>query len=56
MKQSRKHELMRELASDMREYLERCDLKQNFIDTTCRTDEEIEFMEGVSYWVEVGDE
>lgn len=53
MNEQRKQELMAELGSDMLSYLERCDLKQNFIDTTCRTDEEIEFIEGVAYWVEV---
>lgn len=53
MNGQRKQELMDELAKDMREYLMQVDLKQNFIDTTCRTREEVKFMEETVWFVGV---
>ena len=53
MNEQRKHELMREFAGDMRNYLKELGFKQDFIDSTCSTAEEVEFMESVAWWVEV---
>lgn len=53
----RKQELIDELRNDLDNYIERQQLVQNFIESTCEDCEEIDFVRSLEWWVSVvGDE
>jgi hypothetical protein len=51
--EGRKQELVDELRMDLEKYIKSQQLIPNFIDSTCQTDEEIEFLHDVEWWVSV---
>lgn len=55
--ESRKQELIDELTHDLEKYIRRQELIQEFIYSSCHTDEEITFVKECAWWVSVvGDE
>lgn len=53
LNEGRKQELIDELTHDLDHYIERQQLVQNFIDSTCKDCEEIEFVRSLQWWVSV---
>lgn len=53
MNDQRKQELIAEFISDMQHYLDSVDIIENFIDCTCRTQEEAEFMDNIEWGITV---
>lgn len=49
----RKQELIDELTHDLDNYIERQQLVQNFIDSTCKDCEEVDFVRSLEWWVSV---
>lgn len=50
---ARKQKLIAELTYDLDNYISKQELVQNFIDSTCKDDEEIEFVRNLEWWVSV---
>lgn len=53
MNEQRQQELIQEFVSDVQHYLDSVDIKQNFIDATCITPEEVEFIHHLDWGVAV---
>lgn len=49
----RKQELIDELSNDLDRYIERQEVVENFIDSTCKDCEEIDFVRSLEWWVSV---
>lgn len=50
---ARKRELLNELTNDLESYIQRQQLIENFIDSTCQTSEEIDFMSDIDWCIRV---
>lgn len=51
--EQRKKELVIEFVSDVQHYLDSADIEENFIDATCRTPDEVEFIRNLDWGVAV---